>query len=445
MARRPYSGFSLCRGVLVIVTIWLVSLAFLGHRKIPVGSLTKEVIENGSGVGGRWYIPPSWLQRLELKGQQCSLTPNSSILDAAECAFKYAIQEPAFLNNSRIPLIIHQTWRNLEPKTWNDVVRGSVEVWLTHATGDDEVAGEPAMAYFLWNDEGLANFIGTYEPDLLQNFQRLPYPVEKSDVFRVNVLKWFGGIYGDLDTRPLVHPYNWIHDSDLTSWTDASTGAELTMHTPHQQSVSLPSHVPVSYRGISGLDNLLVRRQYSVNAIFGIGADNPPDPNPSYWRMGYTYPVQINNWALCMAPHHPIANQFLATFNETVMREINNLPSIDPLDITGPPALTTAIIAVAHGEHPTLSWDALSARNGDPEGGRGKIVAGDVLILPITGFTPGRGRFQNMGSQGLEHTNARLRHAAMGSWRKTDLKVHYGKLCRVVFGRCRDWSKIPDV
>ena len=112
----------------------------------------------------------------------------------------------------------------------------------------------------------------------------------------------------------------------------------------------------------------------------------------------------------------------------------------------GPPALTAAIQTVAQEDDPDLSWDALSARNeGNPAGGRGKVIAGDVLILPITGFNPDRGWFQNMGSQSITHPNARLRHAAAGSWRSTDLKVHWGKFCRQAFGFCREWSKISEV
>jgi hypothetical protein len=182
----------------------------------------------------------------------------------------------------------------------------------------------------------------------------------------------------------------------------------------------------------------------SVNAIFGIGADNLPAPDDTYWRMGYTYPVQINNWASSMAPHHPVSNQFIQTLREMILKHRGDLLKVDPLDITGPPALTAAIQKVAWHTNPELSWDALSGRK-DPVGGRGKIVAGDTMILPITGMHPGRGWFHNMGSQGLNHPNARLQHAAAGSWRKIDIKVHYGKFCRTVFGMCKDWSKIPDV
>lgn len=120
------------------------------------------------------------------------------------------------------------------------------------------------------------------------------------------------------------------------------------------------------------------------------------------------------------------------------------LKRIDPLDLTGPPAFTRTAKAHCEEEDPEFKWTSLSGRS-DPVGGRGKVAAGDILVLPITGFSPGRASWpHNMGSQSLQHPNARLYHAAAGSWRKMDLKVQTGKLCRTFFGRCRDWSKIPE-
>lgn len=167
-------------------------------------------------------------------------------------------------------------------------------------------------------------------------------------------------------------------------------------------------------------------------------------PDPTYWRMGYSYAVQITNWALAMVPHHPVTQQYILNLKRTISQK-DSLLQIDPLDITGPPALTAAISAVAQRNEPTLLWDALSARDDGIIGGRGKVIAGDTLILPITGFSPGRGWYQNMGSQSIAHRNARLQHAAIGTWRTLDVKVEYGKLCRVLLGMCKDWKKIPDL
>lgn len=182
----------------------------------------------------------------------------------------------------------------------------------------------------------------------------------------------------------------------------------------------------------------------SVNAIFGIEADNPPEPDDTYWRMGYTFPVQLTNWAFAMAPHHSVADRFLSGLGARVMEDRDTLQHIDPLNITGPPALTHIVKEYAEKAEPGFRWQSLSSRGGGTSDGRSKIVAGDILILPITGFSPGRGRYGNMGSRSTSHPDARLQHMAAGSWRKADLKVSYGKFCRTVFGLCREWSKIPD-
>lgn len=358
-------------------------------------------------------------------------------------------------------MIIHQTWRDLRPQTWNGVFRNSVEAWLQIAVGDG-TPERPETAFFLWDDEATQKLVKTYEPDLYESFNWLPYPVEKSDVFRIVVLKWFGGVvstspnddtvisisdiylqYADMDTEPLRHPYTWIEESDIKPWKDESSDMELTMHTPRTRSSPARgrSRISRSTMATNGVDEV---PGATINAIFGIEADNPPAPDSTYWRMGYTYPVQITNWALCMGVHHPVADQFISTLTVALRREQDHLAAIDPLVITGPPALTKAAKIVAEEETPGFSWDALSCRKSKVKGGRSKVIAGDVLILPITGFNPGRGWFHNMGSQKTTHKTARLRHVAVGSWKKPDPKVHYGKLCRVLFGLCKDWKKIPD-
>ena len=46
----------------------------------------------------------------------------------------------------------------------------------------------------MWDDEGIRTLVQTYEHNMYPAFSALPYPVEKADLFRVLVLKWFGGI-----------------------------------------------------------------------------------------------------------------------------------------------------------------------------------------------------------------------------------------------------------
>lgn len=50
------------------------------------------------------------------------------------------------------------------------------------------------MAYLLWTDDGIAQFLEKYEPDFTPTYRALTWNVERSDVFRVLAVKWIGGI-----------------------------------------------------------------------------------------------------------------------------------------------------------------------------------------------------------------------------------------------------------
>ena len=62
------------------------------------------------------------------------------------------------------------------------------------------------MAWLLWDDNGIEALVSKYEPALYALFKLLPYSVEKADVFRIVVLKWFGGVVSL--TATLQHALN---------------------------------------------------------------------------------------------------------------------------------------------------------------------------------------------------------------------------------------------
>jgi mannosyltransferase OCH1-like enzyme len=91
---------------------------------------------------------------------------------------------------STIPLILHQTWKDTDLVTWKPEVLEGVEKWLTYATA----GGNQSMAYFLWLDEGCKQLVSGMQPDIIGYVESLPLMVEKSDVFRVLVVKLIGGV-----------------------------------------------------------------------------------------------------------------------------------------------------------------------------------------------------------------------------------------------------------
>ncbi|EXJ57781.1 uncharacterized protein A1O5_12339 [Cladophialophora psammophila CBS 110553] len=276
------------------------------------------------------------------------------------------------------------------------------------------------MAYFFWEDDGIVQMLTEFEPQFVHQFVSLPSNVERADVFRILVLKWFGGIYADVDTRPLRRPASWISASDLAAWTDSVAEMSFSFDNP-------------------------------VGSILGIEADCSPNKN-DYWRMGYSYPVQLTQWALASSSGHAILLRFMDILQrrlEDVARRnrgdinapeaVRELRQIGPLSLTGPVAVTIAAKTWLE-QRTGLRWNGLT---GLLDGGQSKLVE-DVLVLPITGFSPGRGRYGNMGSKPVTDPSARVWHRAQGSWRSFDPKVEFGKVCRTLLGLCKDWSKQPD-
>jgi len=283
---------------------------------------------------------------------------------------------------------------------------------LTYIVADD-------MAYFFWEDDGIVRMLEEFEPDFVDHFNSLPSNVERADVFRILVLKWFGGIYADVDTQPLRSPSSWISAADLAPWHDLVTDTNFSSNS-------------------------------SAGIVLGIEADCSPDKD-DYWRMGYSYPVQLTQWTLASSPGHPILLNFMdalqGTLDDVAQRNGGTLSSTDAseelqqigtLELTGPVAVTEAAMTWLETTI-GLRWNALTGLLDD---GRAKLVD-DVLILSITGFSPGRGNYGNMGSKPITDPSARVWHRAQGSWRSFDATVEFGKFCRTVFGRCRNWAKQP--
>lgn len=195
--------------------------------------------------------------------------------------------------------------------------------------------------------------------------------------------------------------------------------------------------------------------------------------------MGYSYPVQLTQWALASSSNHPVLLQFMEILTHYLQdiaedyggdlkspNALRELRRLGPLSLTGPVAITTATQSWLETKV-GLRWNALTGLH---DGGRSKLVE-DILILPITGFryvpsfftfldmstssfewvspnvstSPGRGRYGNMGSKPVSDPSARVWHRAQGSWRSFNIKVEYGKFCRTVFAMCREWSKTDQV
>ena len=131
-------------------------------------------------VSEAWYIPSEWLSESEPQPK--------TIVEAAQLAFRLTNSTAERrMSHTTIPLIVHQTWKNTNIETWTDTMCDCVERWLGHAL-------EGPFAYFLWDDNGIIEFLNQYEPAFIERFTALAANVERSDIFRVLVAKHVGGI-----------------------------------------------------------------------------------------------------------------------------------------------------------------------------------------------------------------------------------------------------------
>lgn len=123
----------------------------------------------------------------------------SGVLDAAELALDLAVRQQRMLANTKIPLIVHQTWRDTNTISWPLALRVHVEAWLFYALGPGlpwsrRIEGSAEMAYILWDDAGVDALMQWWEPQFFKAYKALPLAIERADVFRITVVKWFGGV-----------------------------------------------------------------------------------------------------------------------------------------------------------------------------------------------------------------------------------------------------------
>ncbi|KXZ54027.1 hypothetical protein GPECTOR_5g137 [Gonium pectorale] len=134
----------------------------------------------------------------------------------------------------------------------------------------------------------------------------------------------------------------------------------------------------------------------NVSAIVGIEADAGRIPN---WRRYWGRQLQFCQWTFAAEPAHPLLAHVLFRISQLLeAKPAEQLTVHDVIHVTGPSVMSDA------GRH----WEEF-------EGLTYGSVAGDVLVLPITAFSPGVG---HMGAGPVNHPEARVQHLFGGSWRK---------------------------
>jgi len=269
------------------------------------------------------------------------------------------------------------------------------KIWQTHKdkslVADEMWMVQPGYEYTHLDNEEADAWVEKWfkGSEIATVWNKLDIGILKSDFFRYLVLLIEGGIYSDMDTillRPI--PY-WGNNPDLVKGTTKPTGP------------------PSLFVG--------------VEADVGERAD---------WHSWWSRPLQIVQWTIASAPHHPVLLDAVRRVHNTTMVMDNWRHShgskgteadgdairvllgekgswMSVMEWTGPGIFTDSVfryLAVQHG----MMWPA--AKNL-----RRPLRAQDIVVLPVTAFSPGVGIF---GSEEPEDEQALVHHLFAGTWKE---------------------------
>ncbi|EEB09558.1 alpha-1,6-mannosyltransferase Och1 [Schizosaccharomyces japonicus yFS275] len=255
-----------------------------------------------------------------------------------------------------IPKTIWQTLKSFDSEGY----LGYINLWTkanpgyVHAVLTDDDAEEFLREHF--GDESKSR--------LMEYFFKLPEPVMKADFFRYLSLLAEGGYYTDIDTSPIKPIDKWV---------------------------------PAKFK------------DSDIGMIVGIEAD----PDRPDWNDYYARRVQFCQWTIAAVPNHPILWDMAQRITkETIKRaETNKLDTRygNVMEWTGPGVWTDAVMDYLDWNYGPFSWKNVTNLQ-EP------MLVGDVLVLPITAFSPGVG---HMNSKSFDHPSALVRHHFSGSWKAT--------------------------
>ncbi|KAG6035635.1 hypothetical protein E4U41_006002 [Claviceps citrina] len=289
-----------------------------------------------------------------------------STYDKLAYAYPYDIE-------SKFPAYIWQTWKKT-PADDDFEFRAQEASWTSQ---------HPGFVHEVINDHiavSMLNLFYASVPEVLEAYSALPLPVLKADLFRYLILFARGGIYSDIDTYAIKSALDWV-----------------------------PSHIP--------------RR--TIGLVIGIEAD----PDRPDWADWYSRRIQFCQWTIQSKPGHPVLREIITRITNATLKmkregRLSSFEGKDVVDLTGP-ALWTDVV-----------MDYLNdARFFDMKDSPGRVDwhnftgmetskrVGDVIVLPITSFSPG---VEQMGSKDYDDPMAFVKHDFEGTW-KPESERHIGE------------------
>ncbi|KAK1750204.1 hypothetical protein QBC47DRAFT_426243 [Echria macrotheca] len=278
-----------------------------------------------------------------------------SLQDKLAYQFPYDVE-------SKFPAYIWQTWKwtpahsefdfREQEATWTEQHPGFVHEVIT-----DQVAVH------------LLRLLYGSVPEVLEAYDALPLPVLKADFFRYLILLARGGIYSDIDTYAIRSALEWI-----------------------------PESVP----------------RDAVGLVIGIEAD----PDRPDWKDWYSRRIQFCQWTIQSKPGHPILREIVKQITDQTLKRkragsLRDVNDKSVIEFTGPALWTDIIFSYFNDER----YFDMSSSPGpiDWKNFTGMEVAkrvGDVVVLPITSFSPG---VQQMGAKDYDDPMAFVKHDFEGN------------------------------
>lgn len=333
----------------------------------PQTSDSRHASEHTTQTGYTQKTPPvsssSSGDRLPKKqtggGQQLLMDMSrASLKDKLAYQFPYDVE-------GKFPAYIWQTWK------------------YTPASGDFGENFRPAEASWSEKHPGFIHEVITDQvavhllrhlyasvPEVLEAYNALPLPVLKADFFRYLILLARGGIYSDIDTHALKSAAEW-----------------------------LPESVP----------------RDAVGLVIGIEAD----PDREDWAEWYSRRIQFCQWTIQSKPGHPVLRNIVANITEETLKKqklgtLKGFKDNKVIEYTGPAVWTDVIFDFMNdAKYYETSKSEGNITWRDFTGMTAAKVVGDVVVLPITSFSPG---VQQMGAEDYDHPMAFVKHEFEGMY-----------------------------
>ncbi|KAF2235973.1 glycosyltransferase family 32 protein [Viridothelium virens] len=266
----------------------------------------------------------------------------------------------------KFPAYIWQTWKYAPASgDFGESLRPSEASWSElHPNFVHEVITDNVAVH-------LMRHLYASVPTVLDAYNSLPLPVLKADFFRYLILLARGGIYSDIDTAALQSAVNWV-----------------------------PQEVPRSSYGL----------------IIGIEAD----PDRPDWHEWYSRRIQFCQWTIQAKPGHPVLREIVAKITEDTLQmkregTLTKDSKRSVMEFTGPGVWTDTVFDYFNDEEyfdmstsqGNITWEHFT-------GIKAAKKVGDVVVLPITSFSPG---IQTMGAGEDDDPMAFVKHAFEGSWK----------------------------